>query len=131
MTQPDVPVDKSAFYLDLMQQRRDAGQDVPAPEHRFPMLHELGDGILAIPDAFLQLRRDEGYSLGLIQLQTPREALLGQKPCLSGARAVVSVRAGCIARRDGDSPGEGGVSPPLWERYACFSAAQDVRASGG
>ena len=72
------PVGERPFNLDLMQEGGDAWKDMPPAQHLLAMLHELCDGVLAIPDALLKLRRDEGHRLGLIELEAAREALLGK-----------------------------------------------------
>ena len=72
------PVGERPFNLDLMQEGGDAWKDMPPAQHLLAMLHELCDGVLAIPDALLELRRDESHRLGLIELEAAREALLGK-----------------------------------------------------
>ena len=119
LTRPDVPIDKGTFHLDLMQKGRDTGQDVPAPKHSLPMLHQLCDGMFAIPDALLKLRRDEGYSLCLIELKAACEPLLGEGtglPAYSrrwGSKLPVS--------EENDILDESVALPPLWARYAWFA----------
>ena len=66
-----------------MQEGGHAWQDVLPSEQRLPMLHKLGHGMLAISDALLELGRDESDCLGLIQLQTAREALLREESRLA------------------------------------------------
>ena len=73
------PIRERTLHLNFVQPRRDPGQDVPPPQHRLPVLHELCDGVLAIPNALLQLGRDESNCLGVIQLHAPREAFLREE----------------------------------------------------
>jgi hypothetical protein len=60
--------------------------DMPAPEEGLAELHELGDRVVAVADVLLQLRRDEPRCLGDVELETPGEALLGERADLGGAR---------------------------------------------
>jgi|HubBroStandDraft_1064217.scaffolds.fasta_scaffold4859928_1 hypothetical protein len=46
------------------------------------MLHQFSNGMETITNAFLQLRRDQGHCLGLIELQASRKALLSEESCL-------------------------------------------------
>ena len=73
------PVGERPFNLDLMQEGGDAWKDMPPAQHLLAMLHELCDGVLAIPNALLQLGRDESNCFGMIQLHAPREALLREE----------------------------------------------------
>ena len=56
---------------------------MPPSKQRLSMLHKLRDGMLAISDALLELGRDEGHRLGLIQLHAAREALLREESRLA------------------------------------------------
>ena len=70
------PVREAALDLDLVQERRDARQDVPPAEHRLAVLHQVRDGVLAIADALLELRGNERDGLGLVRNSAENEALM-------------------------------------------------------
>lgn len=76
------PVYKGAFYLDVMQPWSHAREDVPVAQQGLAVLHQIGNGMLTIADAFLELGSDEGNGFVEVQLQSPREPLLGQGTCL-------------------------------------------------
>jgi hypothetical protein len=46
------------------------------------VLHQFSNGMQTITNAFLQLRRDKGDCLRLIELQFSRETLLSKESCL-------------------------------------------------
>ncbi len=43
------------------------------------MLHEFGDGVLAIADTFLEDGSDEGGSFGLVETETAGETFLSKR----------------------------------------------------
>lgn len=65
-----------------MQKDRNTGKDVSATEHSLAVLHELGDGVLTIPDTFLELRRDKRDCFRLVQFKSSSKALLRKKASL-------------------------------------------------
>ena len=115
------PVGERPFDLDLMQEGGDAWKDMSPAQHLLAMLHELCDGVLAIPDALLELRRDESHRLGLIELEAAREALVAESRSIgggvggggsggssNGGSSVGSTTVVSVAGGSGSSPALGG-----------------------
>jgi hypothetical protein len=81
-----IPVREGSLNLNLVKQCLYTGKDVPSPQQRFSMLHELRDGVLAIPDAFLKHGSDESDCFRLVEDESSSESLLGEGACLKHGR---------------------------------------------
>ena len=57
------PHGEGSLDLDLVERAHDAGEHVPAPEHRRPDGHEIGHCVLAITDELLEIIGDEGLDV--------------------------------------------------------------------
>lgn len=79
----NIPIWERPLDLNIVEKSGNTRKDMFPPEHRLPMLHELGDGMSAIPDTLLQLRCDKSNRFRLVQLQTARETLLSEKARLA------------------------------------------------
>jgi hypothetical protein len=73
---------KSSLDLDFMKQAWDTWKDVSPPENLLSKLHQLRDGMFAIPDEFLQLGCDECRCLRVIQLDAARKTFLSKEASL-------------------------------------------------
>lgn len=93
-------VRKGALDHDLVQGRHDAGHAVPPAEHVLAELHELGDRVLAVADELLELRCNQTRRLGLVELESSGEPLLGERADLGRVGETRSrVRSGRAAIR--------------------------------
>lgn len=59
---------------------------MPAAQQGFTELHQSGNGMATIADTFLELRSDERRGFVDVQLQSPRESLLGKGARLCQSR---------------------------------------------
>ena len=72
------PVRESTLDLNLVNEARDAREDLSLAEHLAPDVHQVGDGAIAVANELEELRREERDGLGVVQAQTAREPLLGE-----------------------------------------------------
>lgn len=67
-----------------MDQAHYVRKNMSPPKQGLSVMHELRDRVRAIPDALLQLRRDERGRLGFVQPEAPRKPFLRKKAGLDG-----------------------------------------------
>lgn len=87
-------VDEVALDLQLGQGRRDAKKNVSSAKQRRAKRHEVGDGVVAIADQFVEDAGDQGESFGVVEADAAGEAALSELPGL-GDEELVNLETPC------------------------------------
>lgn len=83
------PVDKCALNLNFVDECRNPWKDMSAAEERLAVLHQVGNRVYAIANAFLENRGNQGDCFRLIKAEAPCEPFLGEEACLRVGRLHV------------------------------------------
>lgn len=72
-----LPVNECTLYLDFVDEHSNPWKDMSASQERLAVLHQVGDGMHAIANTFLQNRGYQRDCFRLIEAEAPCEPLLG------------------------------------------------------